>query len=231
MDNEILYDFKAALAKIIESHSDMKLVISKWREMLDSTARDVEFVFADGDRVVVPNIEKIVQTINERTLPPEPSFNKVTVATDRSRTAALRPDSVAFFTPGGLTSEYNANGGIFARIWSVPSNDESEGARTITTIPVPRYWEVLGPGQTIAYFKPEVYSDCACDFFVIIPEETKSLRLILTNYKGYQGVAYLNLGCPTGGGRAVWHVVIMIHVDSGRLECNARATLMETRDN
>lgn len=181
MDNEILYDFKAALAKIIESHSDMKLVISKWREMLDSTARDVEFVFADGDKVVVPNIEKIVQTINERTLPPDPKFNTVTASTQYG-SGTLSPGTLKFASrSGGREMSYGINGtqGI--------ATEAIDGARWVSW-PIPRYIRVApntNPSITIMPELPDRDALHMCDFFVFVPKGS-SLSITYVSYGSTQ---------------------------------------------
>ncbi len=226
MDNEILYDFKAALAKIIESHNDMKLVISKWREMLDSTARDVEFVFANGDRVVVPNIEKIVQTINERTLPSDAVFNSVTAATSSGR-GKLAADSVSFSGAGGdmvggtAAATYGAYG-TCGTLWGV------SGEITLKAWPVPRYWNVTTTGQAHVHISPsdiKIGTPQVSEFFVIIDEPDRSLKLTL-NYHTYEGYQTMVLNCPAGSQPAIWHVIVKATAQAAGTVVTGSATML-----
>lgn len=213
MDNEILYDFKAALAKIIESHNDMKLVISKWREMLDSTARDVEFVFADGDTVVVPNIEKIVQTINERTLPPNATFNTVTAATPYGR-GTLSPGTLKFSSRSGdREMSYGINGaqGI--------ATEAVDGARWAMW-PIPRYIRVApdtSPVITIVPELPDMGTLRMCDFFVFVPAGA-SVTFIFSSYGQSQRMALAAVG------NTMWQVCMTaLNVNRTGLSTSARA--------
>lgn len=211
MDNEILYDFKAALAKIIESHSDMKLVISKWREMLDSTARDVEFVFADGDRVVVPNIEKIVETINERTLPPDAVFNTVTAATRVAR-AKLTAGELSF-AGGPQETTYNVYG-----IQSIPEVIIDGGRWTMW--PIPRYMRVApgeNPSLTIAPNLSDTDVTHMSDFFVFVPAGS-SVTFIFSSYGQPQHMTL------TAVSNTVWQVcVTALNVNRSGLSTRAWA--------
>jgi hypothetical protein len=211
MGNEILYDFKAALAKIIESHSDMKLVISKWREMLDSTPRDVEFVFADGSKVVVPNIEKIVETINERTLPPDAVFDSVT---------ASSPGGEGKLTGGGLSfagglqeTTYNVHG-----IQSIPAviND---GDRW-TMWPLPRYMRVESDENPTLMIAPSLNDRDIMhmsDFFVFV-QAGASVTFIFSNYGQSQRMTL------AASGNTMWQVcVTALNVSRAGLYTSARA--------
>lgn len=219
MDNEILYDFKSALAKIIESHSDMKLVISKWREMLDSTPRDVEFVFADGDRVVVPNVEKIAETINERTLPPNPTFDSVK-AVSRNGGASLDANGLAFSGAGvGATYDgYGTKGNMYA----------IDRDQTLTLWPVPRYWTLPNPGVARVRISPQNIRNGIpemSDFFVVVPETDRSIEITLNSYTG-ENTQTLTLNCPIGESPAIWHVAVYATRQTAGTVVRGSATLM-----
>lgn len=211
MDNEIVYDFKAALAKIIESHSDMKLVISKWSEMLDSTARDVEFVFADGSKVMVPNIEKIVETINERTLPPDPTFNSVTTAAKGGR-GKLTPGALSF-TGSSQETTYNVHG-----MQSIPAviND---GDRW-TMWPLPRYMRVESGESPTLMIAPSLNDRDVMhmsDFFVSVPAGA-SVTFIFSRYGESQRMTL------AASGNTIWQVcVTALNVSGAGLSTSARA--------
>lgn len=215
MANEILYDFHAALAKIIESHSDMKLVISKWREMLDSTARDVEFVFADGSKVKVPNIEKIVETINERTLPPDPVFDSVT-ATAPGGGGKLTAGALSFAGDSQETT-YSVNG-----IQGIPAviND---GERWIMW-PLPRYMRVESgenPTLTIAPSLSDRDVMHMSDFFVFVPAGAS----VTFNFSRYGESQRMTL---TANENTMWQVcVTALYASRFGLDTSARAVKLD----
>lgn len=219
MNNDILYDFKAALAKIIESHSDMKLVISKWREMLDSAPKDVEFVFADGDRVVVPNIEKIAETINERTLPPNPTFDSVK-AVSRNGGATLAAGGLSFSGArvGATYDAYGTKGNMYA----------IDRDQTLTLWPIPRYWTLPNSGAAHVLISPQNIKNGIpemADFFVVVPDTDRSIEITLQSYTR-ENTQTLTLNCPIGEAPAIWHVAVYATRQTPGTVVRGSATLM-----
>lgn len=211
-DKKMIYDFETIFEVIMKSQTDMIELVTKWSEMLAPTARDVTFNLSGRDQpLVVPNVQKIVETINTRTLPADPSFNSVTTNAKNGQ---------GRFTAGGVSFSGNDNemaGGVAAGVYSAygtcGSIWEVAGEKTLKQWPIPRYWSVAAPGQAHVHVrldlaKIERRKPQMSEFFVVVGGPDRSLKLTLTSYtpEDYQ---HMTLNCPTGGQPAIWHVVVI----------------------
>lgn len=213
-DKKMIYDFETIFEVIMKSQTDMIELVTKWSEMLAPTAKDVTFNLSGRDQpLVVPNIQKIVETINERTLPSDPSFKSVTVN-------AKGANGQGKMTAGGVSFGGNDNemaGGVAAAVYSAYGTCGSiwqvAGEKTLTQWPIPRYWSVAAPGQAHVHVGPdqskiERSKPQVSEFFVVVDGPDRSLKLTLTSYT-HENYQHMTLNCPTGGQPAIWHVVVI----------------------
>lgn len=220
-NHTMLYDFETVLNTILRSQTDMLELVTKWSEMLATTPRYVEFNLSGRDAPLkVPNIQMVVDAINSRSLPLEPTFRQVSVSGQGG--AATLSNGGLSFEGSGFSANYTANG-IGGSMWKV-ADDE-----TLGTWPPPRYWDVSAPGQVSITISPNVeFSeiDTMSDFFVKVAVGS-SLKLTFHNYAGSAAADKLTLDCPTNK-PAIWHVATCVRrrPGTGGTVCNGRAILM-----
>lgn len=212
-DKRMIYDFETIFEVIMKSQTDMIELVTKWSEMLAPTAKDVSFNLSGRDQpLVVPNIQKIVDTINERALPSDPSFNSVT-ATNRFGRSGILTAGALSFVGNRQNTTYNANG-----IQSIPSVINDNGRWTMW--PLPRYMRVdpgENPSLTIEPNLDDVGVMHMSDFFVFVPGGS-SVTFTFSSYTQSQRMTL------TARSNTIWQVcVTALNVNRGGLSTSARA--------
>jgi len=211
-DKRMIYDFETIFEVIMKSQTDMIELVTKWSEMLAPTAKDVTFNLSGRDRpLVVPNIQKIVDTINERTLPSDPSFNTVTATTTGGR-SKLTAGALSF-AGGRQNTTYDVNG-----IQSIPAVINDNGR--LPTWPLPRYMRVEpgeNPSLTIAPNLGDTDVMHMSDFFVFVPGGS-SVTFFFSSYGQSQRMTL------TARSNTIWQVcVTALNVKNLGLSTSARA--------
>ncbi|MDO5829402.1 MAG: hypothetical protein Q4Q25_04545 [Methanocorpusculum sp.] len=156
MDIPYLHDFHAAIEAIKASQHDVIEMVTKWAEFFNSDAKDITFRFANGDEKTVPNLEKVLETINERTLPQRPTFAEVTAGekvrvTSQYGESNLTNGELSFSAHTGnsvdLRMKYGANGqgGHSLEL------DASHKDVDINTFPFYRYFHIKTAGATVSF--------------------------------------------------------------------------------
>ena len=81
-EKKIIYDFETVLSILVKSQEDLIELVTKWSEMLDTTPRYVEFNLSGRDQpLVVPNIQMVIDTLNERSVPDDLHIHSVVAST------------------------------------------------------------------------------------------------------------------------------------------------------
>lgn len=217
MENSMIYDFQSALEKIIAAHSDMVEVLTKWQAMISPTPQDIQFNLSGQDPVIVPNIQKVVETLDERTLPSDPAFKSVKV---------VAPGGAAMLGNGGLSfqsgtdtrTRYTAIG-MESSGWVIP------GDTVAYRWPLDRYWFVPKNSDFTTTIQPKDWGDPedphGCDFFVHIPENTP-FQIIFARPGSPQRMSFPAINAP-----AMWHVVCFVEQKIGGRSVTAYRTKME----
>lgn len=222
MARKEIYDFGTVLDILMRSQTDLIEIVTKWGEMLDTRPRYVEFNLSGQDTLRVPNIQMVVDTLNERSLPERPSFLGVNVI-GQNGMATINNGGIGFSGSGDLHASYDVNG-IEGSVWKVDAD------ATIRTWPLPRYWDIVADTQKTITVSPGIETsmvDSMADFFVIA-RPGKSVKIVFQHYGGVQSADKLVLACP-GTRTAIWHVAVVAskRPQSGGMICTGRATLME----
>lgn len=212
-DKRMIYDFETIFEVIMKSQTDMIELVTKWSEMLAPTAKDVSFNLSGRDQpLVVPNIQKIVDTINERTLPSDPSFNSVTATTRFGRSGILTAGALSF-VGNRINTTYDANG-----MQSIPAVINDKGRWTMW--PLPRYIRVNpgeNPSLTIEPNLRDVDVMHMSDFFVFVPGGS-SVTFTFSSYAQSQRMTL------TARWNTIWQVcVTALNVNKTGLSTSARA--------
>ena len=220
-DRKMIYDFETSLRTLLDAHQDLIGILTQWSAMLDSRARYVDFTLHDGTSLHTPNIQMIVDTINERTLPSDPSFRSVT---------ATGPNGVGTLTRGSLHFEGASSGETIGATYGAYGVEgcvmkiEDSGTIMLQEWPLPRYWEGVAGGDYTVSVSPDSIGDTAArhasDFFVYLPANTK-LTIYFPTTGGHQTITL-----QATSGRGVWHVVYFIKISGSTREVFASATKM-----
>lgn len=217
MENKMIFDFQSALEKIIAAHSDMVEVLTKWQAMISPTAQDIQFNLSGQDPVIVPNIQKVVETLDERTLPANPAFDSVKVA-GQGGAALLGNGGLSFQSGSDTRSRYTANG-IESSGWTIA------GDVIVNRWPLDRYWFVPKNSSYSISVQPKNWGDIedphGCDFFVHIPENT-SFEIIFSRPGAPQRMSFAATNAP-----AMWHVVCFVEYRIEGRRVTAYRTKME----
>lgn len=224
-DKRMIYDFETIFEVIMKSQTDLIEIVTKWSEMLAPTAKDVSFNLSGRDApLVVPNIQKVVDTINERTLPKNPTFSKINI-TGQGGTGTITNGGIKFDGESGdarVGSVYDAYG-IGGYVWNISENIE------LRRWPVPRYWVVRSdPAETpTVHILPDVPTSQISlmgDFFIQIPEG-KEITLIFHSYRGSRRKTFTN----TTNNLQIWHIIIRVSnlPRSGGIEVTGSCILMD----
>lgn len=219
-DRTMIYDFETVLKTLLDSQQDLIGILTQWGAMLDSRPHYVDFTMHDGSSLRTPNIEMIVETINERTLPADASFRSVTLTGQNGQ---------GNITNGGLRFEGASSGSIVGATYGVYGVEgctmviEENETIVLSEWPLPRYWEAKAGGDYTVSVSPDNIGNTsarhASDFFVYLPSNTK-----LTIYFPYTG-GHQTVTLQATSGRGVWHVVYFIKA-AGTREVFASATKM-----
>ncbi|MCF0113592.1 MAG: hypothetical protein HUJ60_06420 [Bacilli bacterium] len=212
---EMHYDFETALKTLINAQSDVMTLVQKWGDMLSSKAQDVTFnLKGQGGEPVqytIPNIQKIVETINTRTLPPDPSFNSVRLIA-RNGGGRLTAGSLSF-AGAGKEMTYDADG-----IQGV-AHELDDGSSTITEWPVPRFMFAKSGTQPSVLFRPTLPDKDVVhmsDFYIFVPDGV-TVDLAFSSY----GV--ISRTTLTGTGLSIFHgCMVAKYVYRAGLDCWAR---------
>ena len=230
-EKKIIYDFETVLNALVKSQEDLIEIVTKWSAMLDTTPRYVEFNLSGRDQpLVVPNIQMVVDTLNERSVPD-----------------TLRVKSVLTSTLGGV-GEFNAghvkfegsgvrttygNYGIEGAAWHVT---HSIGAATgLKTWPLPRYWVHSGTGDDMeldVYLGinsqlPRSSTYAVSEFYVLINDSRKIMNIYGVDPAGSH---YAKLTLTTAGrtGAVMWHVIAVVNYpERGNAYLTLYANIME----
>lgn len=216
---KMLYDFETALKALIDAQSDVFELVAKWSELTASDARYVTFHLKGKDGgvhdFIIPNFQMVVDTINERTLPPDPSFNTVR-ATSRNGGATLTAGSLKFAGGGNQEATYDVNG-----IQGIPYTIE-DGDRW-TSWPPTRY-NIVNAGESPTLYVSPQLSDRnvphMSDFFVYVPR-LSALTIIFHSYNQSQT---MNLSADVD---TIWQVCMTATNKTAGIATFARAVKME----
>ena len=207
-DHHMIYDFRTVLDTLMKSQTDLIEIVTKWGEMLDTTPRYVSFNLSGRDQPLnVPNIQMAVDTLNERSLPPDAIFNTVT-AQGQGGSGALTAGGLQFL--GALLRMTYNNYGIEGMAWHV-----NQDSANFNTWPLPRYWVHAGDSEHLNItvnlrINPELAPSgnyAMSDFFVFVDSPAKTLVITGVHPGGQQSADRLELtsdGSPSG---TLWHVV------------------------
>jgi len=210
-DKRMIYDFETIFEVIMKSQTDMIELVTKWSEMIAPTAKDVTFNLSGRKPLTVPNFEKMFETINERTLPSDPSFNSIT-ATARGGGSKLTAGALSF-AGGRQNTTYDVNG-----IQSIPAVIYDNGRWP--TWPLPRYMRVEpgeNPSLTIAPNLGDTDVMHMSDFFVFVPGGS-SVTFFFSSYGQSQRMTL------TARSNTIWQVcVTALNVKNLGLSASARA--------
>lgn len=214
-DKRMIYDFETIFEVIMKSQTDMIELVTKWSEMIAHTAKDVTFNLSGREPLTIPNFEKMFETINERTLPSDPSFNSVIVPTTNGR-GKLTAGALSF-AGGHQNTTYDVNG-----IQSIPSVINDNGRWQ--TWPLPRYMRVEpgeNPSLTIAPNLGDTGVMHMSDFFVFVPRGS-SVTFIFSSYGQSQRMTL------TARSDTIWQVcVTALNVHRAGLSTSARAVELD----
>ena len=217
MENKMIFDFQSALEKIIAAHSDMVEVLTKWQAMISPTAQDIQFNLSGQDPVIIPNIQKVVETLDERALPSDPIFTSVKVVR-QGGAAMLGNGGLAFQSGSDTRARYTANG-LESSGWILA------GDVIVKRWPLDRYWFVPKNSNYTINVQPQDWGDTAelhgCDFFVHIPENT-AFEIIFVRPGAPQRMSFAAINTP-----AMWHVVCYVEQKIAGRSVTAFRTKME----
>lgn len=225
--NHMIYDFETALRALIDAQSDVMTLVQKWEEMIADDPRLVTFDLkgqADnpGRTYNIPNIQRIIETLNSNGFPRDPTFDSVNVR-GQGGAAKITNSALEFISPStGVGATYDAYG-IDGRVWTVSERTE------LTRWPIPRYWAVkerTSPTVTIRPALPARDETRATDFFVQLPRGTgqdpTSITLQFAGF-GATGIKVLEAG-PT---ESVWHVFVSATFTRSGLSTTGHVLKME----
>lgn len=212
---EMHYDFEAALKALINAQSDVMALVQKWGDMLSSQAQDVTFNLkgqgGEPVKYTIPNIQKIVETINTRTLPPNPTFS--TVRTTTKNGGGLLTAGGLGFAGAGKEMIYDADGiqGVAIAL--------DDGNSTKTEWPIPRYMFVGSGTHPKVIFRPKLEDRGVVhmsDFYIFVPN---GVTVDLT-FPSYGQASHTAL---TGNGNSIFHgCMVASNVYHYGLDCWAR---------
>lgn len=212
---EMHYDFETALKALINAQSDVMTLVQKWGDMLSSQAQDVTFNLkgqgGEPVKYTIPNIQKIVETINTRTLPPNPTFS--TVRTTTKNGGGLLTAGGLEFAGAGKEMIYDADGiqGV-----AIALND---GSSTKTEWPIPRYMFVRSGTHPRVLFRPKLEDRDVLhmsDFFIFVPNEAT----VDLTFSSYGQSSHTTL---TGNGNSIFHgCMVANNIYRYGLDCWAR---------
>lgn len=212
---EMHYDFETALKALINAQSDVMTLVQKWGDMLSSKAQDVTFnLKGQGGEPVqytIPNIQKIIETINTRTLPPNPTFNSV-YTTARGGGGRLTAGGLTF-AGAGKEMTYDADGiqGVAQAL--------DNGSSTVTEWPVPRFMFAKSGTHPSVMFRPKLPDNDVVhmsDFYIFVPD---GVTVDLT-FSSYAQSSHTTL---IGNGLSIFHgCMVANNVYRYGLNCWAR---------
>lgn len=230
-EKKLIYDFETVLSKLVESQEDLIEIVTKWSEMLDATPRYVEFNLSGRDQpLVVPNIQMVIDTLNERSVPDD-LYIKSIVASTVGGSGEFNAAHVKFEGEGVRTTY--GNYGIEGAAWHVTSSNTSgEG---ISIWPLPRYWVHSGIGENeeldiylgINSQLPRSNTFAISEFYVLIGDSSKTMNIYGVNPAGRR---YAKLTLTTAGrsNAVMWHVVAVVdNPERGNAYLSLHANIME----
>lgn len=230
-EKKIIYDFETVLARLVKSQEDLIEIVTKWSEMLDTTPRYVTFNLSGRDQpLTVPNIQMVIDTLNERSIPDNLRVKSV-VTTTVGGAGELNAGHLKF-EGSGIRTTYG-NYGIEGGAWHVYTNvTAGEG---MTTWPLPRYWVHSGSGANeelnvylgINPLIPRSDTLALSEFYVLINDSRKTMNIFGVDPAGRR---YAKLSLTTAGrpGAVMWHVIATVNKpERGNSYLTLHANIME----
>ena len=230
-EKKIIYDFETVLSILVKSQEDLIEIVTKWSAMLDTTPRYVEFNLSGRDQpLVVPNIQMVVDTLNERSVPNDLRVQSV-VTTTRGGAGEFNAAHVKF-EGSGVRTTYG-NYGIEGEAWHVSTNIPA--STSLKTWPLPRYWVHAGTGENaelnihlgINSQLPRSGTYAVSEFYVLINDSRKTMNIFGVDPAGRR---YAKLTLTTAGrsGAVMWHVIAVVNnPERGNSYLTLYANIME----
>lgn len=230
-DKKIIYDFETVLSILVKSQEDLIEIVTKWSEMLDTTARYVTFNLSGRDQpLVVPNIQMVIDTLNERSIPD--NLHVKSVVTSTLGGAGEFNAGHVKFEGSGVRTTYG-NYGIEGAAWHVSSSITSSVG--MTTWPLPRYWVHSGTGDNselninlgISSKIRRSNTFAVSEFYVLISDSNKTMNIFGIDPAGRR---YAKLTLTTAGraGAVMWHVIAVVNSpERGNAYLTLYANIME----
>ena len=209
-EKKIIYDFETVLSTLVKSQEDLIELVTKWSEMLDTTPRYVEFNLSGRDQpLVVPNIQMVIDTLNERSVPNDLLINSV-IASTRGGAGEFNAGHVKF-EGSGVRTTYG-NYGIEGAAWHVTTSIAASPGMKMW--PLPRYWVHSGTGENVELNihlginsqLPRSDTYAVSEFYVLINDSSKTMNIFGVDPAGRR---YAKLTLTTAGrtGPVMWHVI------------------------
>ena len=230
-EKQIIYDFETVLTTLIKSQKDIIEMVSKWSAMLSTTPQYLEFNLSGRDQpLVVPNIQMVIDTLNERSVPDDLDVKSVKVTATGG--GAKFNEGHVRFEGSGIRTTYG-NYGIEGKAWHVETSiTTTEGLRQW---PLPRYWVHSGQGENAeldvnlgigsAIERGPEYS--VSEFYVYIGDASKTMNIYGVHPSGRR---YAKLSLTTDGrtGPVVWHVIAVVNApERGNTYLTLHANIMD----
>lgn len=212
-EKQMIYDFETVLTTLIKSQKDMIEMVSKWSSMLSTTPQYLEFNLSGRDQpLVVPNIQMVINTLNERSIPDD--LHVKSVRTTAAGGGGEFTAGHVRFAGSGTRATYG-NYGIEGKAWHVQTGIPA--TEPLMQWPLPRYWVHSGQGANAELdvnlgIGPSIergpeYS--VSEFYVYIGDASKTMNIYGIHPSGRQ---YAKLSLTTDGrtGPVVWHVIAVV---------------------
>ena len=230
-EKKIIYDFETVLSILVKSQEDLIEIVTKWSAMLDTTPRYVEFNLSGRDQpLVVPNIQMVVDTLNERSVPNDLRVHSVVTST-LGGAGEFNAGHVKF-EGSGVRTTYG-NYGIEGAAWHVTNSIAATPG--LKTWPLPRYWVHSGTGENmeldihlgINSQLPRSGTFAVSEFYVLINDSRKIMNIYGVDPAGSR---YAKLTLTTAGrtGSVMWHVIAVANnPERGNSYLTLYANIME----
>ena len=230
-EKKIIYDFETVLSILVKSQEDLIELVTKWSEMLDTTPRYVEFNLSGRDQpLVVPNIQMVIDTLNERSVPD--NLHVKSVVTSTVGGAGEFNAAHVKFEGSGVRTTYG-NYGIEGAAWHVSNSIAANPG--MKTWPLPRYWVHSGTGDDaelniylgINSQIPRSSTYAVSEFYVLIGDSHRIMNIYGINPAGSR---YAKLTLTTAGrtGSVMWHVIAVVNnPERGNAYLTLHANIME----
>ena len=230
-EKKIIYDFETVLSALVKSQEDLIEIVTKWSAMLDTTPRYVEFNLSGRDQpLVVPNIQMVVDTLNERSVPDNLRVKSVLTET-RDGAGEFNAAHVQF-EGSGVRTTYG-NYGIEGAAWHITNSIAANPG--MRTWPLPRYWVHSGTGENaelniylgISSQLPRSGTLAVSEFYVLINDSRKTMNIYGVDPAGSR---YAKLTLTTAGrpGAVMWHVIAVVdNPERGNASLTLYANIME----